>query len=447
MRLHPLASETIAGIGRAIEARECSCASVVEACLTRIDEREPQVKAWVSVDRAGALARARELDRELAAGWRRGPLHGIPIGIKDLVDIAGLPTAAGAPWLANAVATVDAPIVERLRGAGAVILGKTVTTQFACFDPPPTRNPWNVDRTPGGSSSGSAAAVASGMCLGAIGSQTGGSITRPAAFCGVAGCKPTFGLVPLKGVYPLSPSLDHGGPIARTVTDLAILLEVLVDPACSTAWRTANSATGGTGPFQCAASVKLGRLRGPFDQKAEPAALAAFDAALDQLSQFGASIRDVALPVEFDDVFRCHRTVMTREIANHHRPFFAEHLPEYLPCIRGIVEEGLQVSDEDYDRSRRHQQALTPAVVKAMHDVDVLVLPAAAGPAPAPETTGDPSFNSPWSYTGLPTVSFPNSLSPEGLPLAIQLVGRPHGEPGLFAAALWCERCIADQSK
>lgn len=443
LRLHPLPAETIAGTGRAIHSRERTCLDVVDQCLARIDDCEPNVRAWVSVDREGARARARELDRELAAGRCRGPLHGIPIGIKDLVDVAGWPTAAGAPWLVNAVAADDAPIVERLRAAGAIILGKTVTTQFACFDPPPTRNPWNVDRTPGGSSSGSAAAVATGMSLGAIGSQTGGSITRPASFCGVAGCKPTFGLVPLNGVYPLAPSLDHGGPFARSVEDLGILLDALVDPTCAAAWRASlPPESAGPGPFSIAKSVRLGRLRGLFADRAEPGALAVFEAALDRLTSAGAGLSDVALPPAFDSVLRHHRAVMTREIADHHRVLFADHLQDYLPCVRGVIEEGFRVDDDAYAESRAHQMALTDAVVKAMREVDVLACPAAVGAAPTPETTGDPSFNSPWSYTGLPTVSFPIGLSSDGLPLAIQLVGRPHDEARLFAAALWCESQI-----
>ncbi|HEY3965908.1 MAG TPA: amidase [Planctomycetaceae bacterium] len=449
MRLHPVPDETIAGVGHEIRSRQRTCLDVVDACLARIDQWEPQVRAWVSVDRAGARARAGELDRELDMGRWRGPLHGIPLGIKDLVDVAGWPTAAGAPWLKNAVAAVDAPLVERLRAAGAVILGKTVTTQFACFDPPPTRNPWNLERTPGGSSSGSSAAVATGMCLGAIGSQTGGSITRPASFCGVAGCKPTFGLVPLAGVYPLSPSLDHGGPIARSVEDLSILLEALVDSDRAATWRASRPTETGTtatltGPFSGAKVVRLGRLRGPFQDRAEPGALAIFEAALTLLARAGAGLRDITLPPAFDDVLRCHRTVMTREIGNHHRSFFAEHRHEYLPGVRGIVEEGFHVADDAYAKAKVHQRALTPAVVETMRDVDVLVCPAAVGAAPILETTGDPSFNAPWSYTGQPTVSFPIGLSAEGLPVAIQLIGRPHDEPGLFAAALWCEGRIAE---
>jgi Asp-tRNA(Asn)/Glu-tRNA(Gln) amidotransferase A subunit family amidase len=444
MQLRPRPDETIAGVGQAIRARHRACVDVVKQCLTRIDEWEPRVHAWVSIDRDGALACASELDQELKAGQGRGPLHGIPIGIKDLIDVAGWPTAAGAPWLKNAVANADAPLVARLRAAGAVILGKTVTTQFACFDPPPTRNPWNLERTPGGSSSGSSTAVATGMCLGAIGSQTGGSITRPASFCGVAGCKPTWGLVPLAGVCPLSPSMDHGGPIARSVEDLGILLATLVDSDRVARWRSrlttgAGEISTSPAPFSAARTIRLGRLRGPFQELADKDALAVFEAALEQLARHGAEIREITLPAAFADVICRHRTIMTYEIAAHHRPFFAAHLHEYLPGVRGVIEEGMRVSDSDYALALAHQRALTPAVVEAMSEVDVLVCPAAVGAAPTPETTGDPGFNAPWSYTGQPTVSFPIGLSSDGLPLAMQLVGRPHDEPGLFGAALWCE--------
>ncbi len=215
MKLFPSENETIEGVGKALRAGKTSCAAVLEHCFHQIDLWDERVHAWVIVDRAGAMHQARALDAELAEGKCRGPLHGIPLGIKDIIDVQGLPTAAGfRPWRER-VAASDAVIVAKLRQAGAVILGKTVTTQFAWVDPPPTRNPWNLECTPGGSSSGSAAAVATGMCLGAIGTQTGGSIIRPASFCGVAGFKPLHRFVSTDGVLPFAPSLDHPGPIAR----------------------------------------------------------------------------------------------------------------------------------------------------------------------------------------------------------------------------------------
>src|SRR5689334_13621607 len=189
---------------------------LLEQCLARVDRYEPHVRAWVVIDRAGARQQAERLTAELKRGQDRGPLHGIPVGVKDIIDVFDLPTGCGSKLWANSVARQDAGCVRKLRQAGAVILGKTVTTPFAFLDPPVTRNPWNLGRTPGGSSSGSAAAVACGMCLGALGSQTGGSITRPASYCGVAGCKPSYGAVSCEGVLPLAPSMDHPGPMAKT---------------------------------------------------------------------------------------------------------------------------------------------------------------------------------------------------------------------------------------
>jgi aspartyl-tRNA(Asn)/glutamyl-tRNA(Gln) amidotransferase subunit A len=429
MRLYPGPAETIAGTQQAIRRSRRTCSDVLESCLAQIDRWEQDVRAWVSIDRAGARNRASQLDADQAAGTWRGPLHGIPIGIKDLVDVAGWPTAAGAAWLAGNVATRDAPLVARLRAAGAIILGKTVTTQFACFDPPVTRNPWNLERTPGGSSSGSAAAVATGMCLGAIGSQTGGSITRPASFCGVVGCKPTYGLVPLEGVYPLAASLDHAGPIARSVEDVEILLNVIGNfPAPA---RPAVK------------SVRLGRLRGLFADRAERESLAVFETALASLARAGATIDEAPLPAEFADVLNCHRILISREVAAHHRPFLARHGEGYLPCIRGLIDEGLVIDEAEYARCLKHQRALARQMAELSAAFDALVCPATVGPAPTGETTGDPSFNAPWSYTGQPTVTIPSGFSPDRMPLGLQLVGTPRGETGLFRAAAWCEGLLA----
>src|SRR5436853_3402851 len=229
---------TIQSASEAIRNGLLTPVELLEACLERIDRYEPRIKAWVFVDRELARAQAEAATAELGQGRWRGPLHGIPLAIKDIYDVFDWPTAAGSRLWSQSIARRDATVVERLRQAGAVFLGKTVTTQYASFDPPPTRNPWNLERTPGGSSSGSAAALACGMCLGALGSQTGGSITRPAAYCGVTGCKPTFGRVSTRGVLPLAPSLDHVGPLARCVPDLAVLLQAIAgpdgrDPGCA----------------------------------------------------------------------------------------------------------------------------------------------------------------------------------------------------------------------
>jgi aspartyl-tRNA(Asn)/glutamyl-tRNA(Gln) amidotransferase subunit A len=426
MQLFPAREETIQGVRELLRNRQRTCVGVVENCLRQIDVRESQLRAWVSVDRHGALRRARELDADLQAGRDRGPLHGIPLGIKDLIDVAGWPTAAGSARLAQEVAATDAPLVTRLRDAGAIILGKTVTTQFACFDPPVTRNPWNAERTPGGSSSGSAAAVATGMCLGAVGSQTGGSITRPASYCGVAGCKPTFGRIPSDGVYPVSRSLDHPGPIARSVTDLALLVEVLA--------ASPGLASAPTGPS------RLGRLHGLFDEKSDPAMRVIYEAHCRSLVEAGARMDDVILPESFRGVLSAHRTIMLYELREVHHARFADHPDDYLPGIRALFAEAAQISKAEYTQARQHQKLVRAEIAHCFQDCDVLICPATPDPAPDRSTTGDPSFNAPWSYTGLPTVSFPIGLDPDGLPLAIQFVGRADGETSLFQAASWCEQ-------
>src|SRR6266545_4091901 len=223
-----------------IRRRELSPVALVESLLRRIDQLEPKVQAWVTVDRAGALTMARHLEQEVQQGSTRGPLHGVPIGIKDIYWTAGMKTTCGSRIFADHVPTYDATTVARLKQAGAIILGKTVTTEFATADPGPTRNPWHLEHTPGGSSSGSAAGVAARMVPAALGSQTGGSIHRPAAYSGVFGLKPTHGRVSTYGVFPVSWCLDHMGPLARTVTDIALVLQVLagydpLDPATSRA--------------------------------------------------------------------------------------------------------------------------------------------------------------------------------------------------------------------
>jgi aspartyl-tRNA(Asn)/glutamyl-tRNA(Gln) amidotransferase subunit A len=415
---------------------------LLDLCMGQIDRHEERVRAWVFVDREGARAEAQRLTDELRAGQWRGPLHGIPLAVKDIFDVFDWPTAAGSRLWAQSVARQDATVVRRLRQAGAVLLGKTVTTQYASFDPPVTRNPWDLHRTPGGSSSGSAAALACGMCLAALGSQTGGSITRPASFCGVAGCKPTFGRVSAAGVVPLAYSMDHPGPMARTVRDLALLLQILagpdpLDPACENRPVPDYAAA-----LRQPAAPRLGRLRGMFEDLAEPSMLILLDAVSRRFQEEGAVVSEVALPAAFAEVLARHRTVMAVEAAAFHGQRLRRHPEDYGPCIRTLLEEGLACPAPHYAQTKEHQWLLRQEMLASFGEVDVLLTPATRGPAPDAATTGDPAFNSPWSYTGLPTVSFPAGRSPEGLPLAVQLVGRPWHEADLLAAAAWCEDAL-----
>jgi aspartyl-tRNA(Asn)/glutamyl-tRNA(Gln) amidotransferase subunit A len=281
------------------------------------------------------------------------------------------------------------------------------------------------------------------MCLGALGSQTGGSITRPASYCGVAGCKPTFGRVSTHGVVPLAPSMDHPGPMGRCVRDLAVLLEVIagpdpLDPGCAARavhdWSAALR--GSLRP------PRLGRLRGLFESRAEPLMLRCVDQAVERLRARGAEVMEVALPAAFAEVIERHRVVMAVEGAAYHRERLQRHPDDYGPAIGGLLEEGLACPAPEYARCKEHQEQLRREMLGCLEGVDALLTPATTGPAPDAATTGDPAFNAPWSYVGYPTISFPAGKSPEGLPLCVQFAGRPWDESGLFAAAAWCEETL-----
>jgi aspartyl-tRNA(Asn)/glutamyl-tRNA(Gln) amidotransferase subunit A len=436
--------ETISEATLVIRHGELRPIDLVETCLARIDQSEPAVQAWVFVDQDYARGQARQLTEELDRGWYRGPLHGIPLGIKDIFDVFDWPTAAGSALWANSIARADSTAVRKLRQAGAIFLGKTVTTQYASFDPPKTRNPWNRERTPGGSSSGSAAALACGMCLGALGSQTGGSITRPASYCAVTGCKPTYGRVGAAGVVPLAWSMDHPGPMARCVRDLALLLQVIAGPDPldpSGACEPVPEYTAAIEKHQEA--PRIGLLRGLFADLAEPAMQTLLELSALHLRRAGAQVTPVALPAAFAEVLPRHRIIMAVEAAAFHKERLERYPDDYQPNIRGLLEEGLRCPAPEYARCKEHQQQLARQMQACFTHVDVLLAPATRGAAPSAATTGDPAFNSPWSYTGLPVVSFPAGWTDDGLPLALQLIGPAWREDMLLAAAAWCEQAIA----
>ena len=424
------------------QPQRMTACELVEQCLARIARYEPQLRAWVMVDAEAARAAARQLDEESRQGKFRGPLHGIPIGIKDIVDVAGWPTKAGSRLRETHRAERDATIVTRLRGAGAIILGKTVTTEFASFDPPPTRNPWNLDRTPGGSSSGSAAAVASGMCLAAIGTQTGGSITRPASYCGVAGCKPTWGRVSSAGLVPFSFHLDQAGPIARSVGDLALVVQTIAgydpgDPVCQ------NLPVGDYAPHASLEQpAKIGVLEEYFFETASDSVRKAARQAIERLRAAGLKLETVPLPASFADAHRGQRAIMGVDAAAYHRGNFPSRRELYGPAIATVLDEALGVSAIDYSAALAGQLRFRRDMQAALEGFDALLTPATDTTAVTPETTGNPRFNSPWSYSGLPTVSIPCGLADDGLPVALQFIGRSFDEARLFAAAAWCERVL-----
>ncbi len=421
----------ILAAARDLREGRTTAVALLEHCLRRIDELESRVHAWVLVDRERAHAEALRCDRELAEGLDRGALHGIPVGIKDIVDVFDWPTSCGSALWRDSVARQDAAAVQRLRHAGAVLVGKTVTTAYASFDPPPTLNPWNPAHTPGGSSSGSAAALACGMCLAALASQTGGSITRPASYCGVAGCKPSYGAACLEGVLALAPSMDHLGAMARRVRDVALVMRVLADPPVRDGLTLL--ATSPQRP------PVLGRPRGFFDRLADEATRAMMDRVCAHYAARGARVQDVALPPSFEEVVRRHRVIMAVEAAAYHQERMRRHPEDYPRCITALVEEGIACPAPAYARAKEHQAQLREEMGGVLRGLDALICPATTRAAPDRATTGDPAFNSPWSFTGLPVVSFPTALSPDGLPLGVQLVGGEGEDGALFQVALWCE--------
>ncbi|MBI1899800.1 MAG: amidase [Planctomycetia bacterium] len=423
---------------------ELTSVDLVNACLRRIERFEPRLRAWVLVDAEGALRQARTLDDATKRGKMRSSLHGIPIGIKDIIDVAGFPTRAGSPLLAGAPpAERDATLVGRLRVAGAVILGKTVTTEFAGFDPSPTFNPWNLDRTPGGSSSGSAAAVAAGMCVAAIGSQTGGSITRPASFCGVAGLKPTHGRVSCTGVVPISAHLDHPGPMARRASDLAPWLAAIAGADAADPWCCNRPSDDFASDLDRQSPPALGTMEGFFFEEAHRSVLDVVRAALARLAGAGATLVPTPLPPSFAGLHEHHRRIMAVDAAAYHRPSFPARRDAYGPQFRKLLDEGNAACALDYAASLQHQQLFTRQMELTSQTVAALVTPATITTAPTRETTGDPRFNSPFSYCGLPTVSIPCGLAADGLPVALQLVGSPWQEAKLLGVAAWCERRLA----
>lgn len=432
--------QTLRGQSLAIQFRQLNCRDVFERCRAVVTDRESSIKAWVGIGGETVEQAVADRDAELRQGIWRGPLHGIPIGVKDIYDIASWPTLAGIPNRTASPADADSTMVRRLRDAGAVIVGKTVTTPYAFFDPPPTRNPWNLDRTPGGSSSGSAAAVASGMCLGALGSQTGGSITRPAAFCGIAGYKPTFGLLTRRGMFPFAPSLDHPGPMARTVDDLVCLMTAMAPKWLRAEFHALLSEPTMNDLDELPTFVVP---QGAFIEKTEVAMSDALDSAADRLGMAGAMIARVdPVELELPNLWRHHRCVMAVEIASSQAERLRQRPEEFTPAVRSLIEEGLAARSIDYAVAIQFQHKLRRCMSRVIGDT-VWLMPASRGAAPTPETTGDPCMNSPWSFLGFPTVTIPMALSPEGLPLGLQLIAGPGRDIELFRAARWCEQALA----
>ena len=409
-----------------IADRTLSPLDLLESCLARIAARDAEIHAWVRVDEAGARTVAREREAEARAGRLRGRLHGVPVGIKDIFHVTGMTTTCGAAPAFHVAATEDAAAVARLRAAGAIILGKAHTTEFAYFEPGPTRNPWNVAHTPGGSSSGSAAAVAARMAPLALGTQTVGSVLRPAAYCGVVGFKGTHGLISTEGVVPLAWSLDHVGVFARAVADVALTAGVLAGrPLAGPAPRPPRLA-----------------LASELVDRATPETAATVRATAERLARAGATIEEVKLPGSFAGVHAAGRGVLEVEASAYHEELYRTHAAAYRPRTRELIEGGLARPAVAYARAQRARLAFREEVMPLLAGHDALLSPTAPAPAPEGLATGDPWFCAPWSFAGVPACSLPTGVSAAGLPHAVQLVAAAERDAELLAVAAWCERVL-----
>jgi Asp-tRNA(Asn)/Glu-tRNA(Gln) amidotransferase A subunit family amidase len=404
---------------------------LVRDCLERIDARESEVQAWTHVARDAALARAKALDQ----GAHQGLLHGLPIGVKDLIATADMPTAYGSPIYAGHQPALDATCVALAREAGAVVLGKTVTTEFATFQPNQTRNPHNLAHTPGGSSSGSAAAVADGMVPLALGTQTAGSLMRPAAYCGVVAFKPSFGGINRAGAKPLSDTLDTVGTIARTVPDVALFAAALTGRK---AWLVRSMAEHVSRP------LRVGLCHTYEWPQALPETQAAMQHAADAIqANTGMVLRDVRLPLDYQQLAQAQTHIQLAEQAQCFAFERLNHWAQLSPRLQGIVQAGLAVTSEQYDQAQDVVARCRAQLADVLKDVDVLLAPSAPGAAPVGlDNTGDPVFCRIWTVLHTPTVNIPAGLAPNGMPVGLQVVGPVGADAFTLAAAHALHPCL-----
>jgi Asp-tRNA(Asn)/Glu-tRNA(Gln) amidotransferase A subunit family amidase len=439
--LHLLSASEAA---RLIRDGVISSEQLVEACLTRIREIDPQVEAWAFLDGDYALKQARAADALRLEGKPIGPLHGIPIGIKDIFDTADMPTENGSVIHAGRTPSRDATVVTMLRAAGAVIMGKTVTTEFAYFSPGKTRNPHNPEHTPGGSSSGSAAAVAASMIPLALGSQTNGSTIRPAAYCGVIGFKPTHGLISRHGVSALSRTLDHVGLFARSVEDIALLAEQLVgydenDPDTRPRARV---------PFVEVAAEEpplppmFAFIKTPYWERADEDTKEGFAEIIEHL---GGQVEEVELFPSATEAWQWHENIMSAEMALNLEREWKHGRDRLSEQLRTLIERGHEIRAIDYQRALARINPIHESFVELFEQrYDAILTPAAPSAAPKGlASTGDPSFCTLWTLSGMPAISLPLLQDNNGLPIGVQLVGPRLGDARLLRTARWLATKVA----
>jgi Asp-tRNA(Asn)/Glu-tRNA(Gln) amidotransferase A subunit family amidase len=423
-----------------LERGELRAAEVAAAHLDAIAAREEEVQAWTFLDPDHVMLQAKMLDGHRSSGRPLGPLHGIPIGLKDIIDTRDMPTCNGTPLDAGRRPQSDAFVAARLREAGAIIMGKTATTELAVMHPCATRNPLDPARTPGGSSSGSAAAVAASMVPLALGTQTNGSVIRPASFCGVVGYKPSRGMVSRRGVLTQSPTLDSVGVFARSVGDAALLGDILAvyDEADGAMRPQAKPQLLSGALVKPPLTPVLAFMRTPVWDRAEPTTREAF---AELCGELGAEIEEVELPPAFNQAHELHRTIMLADIARNFTRYDERGRDQLSPQLRDMIDEGRTMLAVDYTLAQDWVEVLNSALDRIFDRYDAIVTPATTGEAPLGlTTTGDPVFCTIWTYCGVPAITLPLLWGENGLPIGVQLVGRRGNDARLMRTANWLMR-------
>lgn len=434
---------SVSEAAKKVNQRELSPVDLVESLLARIDELEPALKAWVYLDRETVLSDAQAKATEMQSGEALGLLHGVPIGLKDIYYTAGIPTTACSKVYADFVPDYDAATVKLLKQAGAIILGKTVTTEFACMDPSPTINPWNAAHTPGGSSSGSAVSVAARMCPAAMGSQTVGSVLRPASYNGVVGFKPSFGRVSRYGVIPVSWTLDTMGWMTRSVEDAALLLQVMSGYDSNDMVARREPVPDYLAGLQDGQPPRIGVLQDFFYENADAETIKHTDIIVQRLSNAGATVEVLAMPDSIKTAIEDQQIIMAVEGASFHQPMYDKQADDYQPRLREMIRRGLDTDAVTYSRAMERRRQFVTDMRLLAERADILLTPSTPQPAQADVTnTGSRLFQGPWTSCGLPTITLPSGLAESGLPLGIQLAGPYLGEAGLLSAARWCEQVL-----
>ena len=434
----------VAAAAQKIRDKALSPVSLAESLLDRIDSLDPALKAWVTIDREDVIRTAQGLEKELNEKGPRGPLHGVPVGLKDIFYTEGMLTVAGSRIYSNFVPKYDAATVAKIKEVGGIILGKTVTTEFALFDPPPTINPWNKAHTPGGSSTGSSVAVATRMCAAALGTQTAGSTCRPAAYNGIVGFKPTYGRISRYGVVPLSWSMDTVGILVRSVVDAAVMLQVMAGQD----ERDPGSANVIVPNYmeemdQLSDPPRIGLIREFYSDRSSAEVWKHTEDIAQLLAQDGAEIVEIGLPESFNTAHDCQTIVSNVECAAFHEQWHRYRADDYGPKVRAYIEMGMLIPGIRYVQAQRLRRQFRRDMVETVQQVDAVMTP--SFPCPAPEgldSTGDPVFQQPWSFSGLPSIAVPSGLSSAGLPMSVQFGGLPFKESALLAAAKWCESAL-----